>query len=245
MTIVEMGKAAELFGFLASTHDGVASVGPDLRVLDWNTGATRILGYSSDDARGRACYEIFQGSDRCGNVLCGADCPALAGLRRGELAPTRDLLARDSSGRKVWLSLTTVVPPFAYRDECLLVHVFRETALPPELERLVAERLFADRPPADRLPADHSPADRLPGNRRPSALAALSPREREVLCLLGRGAGTTEIARRLFISPATARNHVQHILARLGVSSRLEAVTLALRDHSFASDVSGDDDARR
>lgn len=223
MVISERGKAAHLFGILARTDDGVACVGPDLRVLDWNQSATRILGYTSAEAKGKACFEIFQGQDRCGNVVCGRDCPALAGLRRGELAPTRDLLARDSSGRKVWLSLTTVVPPFGYRDQCLLVHVFRETALPPELERLVAERLR--------------------GERRPSALTPLSSREREVLCLLAEGASTTEIARRLYISPATARNHIQHILARLGVSSRLEAVTLALRDHSFSSALS-DDDAR-
>lgn len=221
MTVAETGKAAHLFGILARTADGVVCVGPDLRVLDWNQGATRILGYSSAGAKGKACYEIFQGEDRCGNVVCGRDCPALGGLRRGELAPTRDLLARDSAGRKVWLSLTTVVPPFGYREECLLVHVFRETALPPELERLVAERLR--------------------GERRPSALSPLSSREREVLCLLAEGASTTEIARRLYISPATARNHIQHILARLGVSSRLEAVTLALRDQSFSASLPGDD----
>lgn len=221
--IRETGKAAHLFGILAQTEDGVACVGPDLRILEWNQAATRILGHPAADAKRMTCYEIFQGQDRCGNVVCGKDCPSLPGLRRGELAPTKDLLARDSSGRKVWLSLTTVVPPARYRDECLLVHVFRETALPPELERLITER--------------------LQGDRRPSALAVLSTREREVLCLLAEGAGTTEIARRLYISPATARNHVQHILARLGVSSRLEAVALALRDHAFASALP-DDGAR-
>ena len=220
MTTMATGKAAHLFGFLARTDDGVASVGPDLRVLDWNEGATRILGYPSEQARGKTCYELFQGSDRCGNLVCGEGCPALAAPRRGELAPTRDLLARDSSGRKVWLSLTTVVPPAGYRDECLLVHIFRETSLPPELERLITERLS--------------------GDRRPSALAVLSGREREVLCLLARGMGTAEIARCLYISTATARNHIQHILVRLGASSRLEAVTIALRDRSFAAGVSAE-----
>ena len=221
MVMAEAGKAAHLFTILAQTEDGVACVGPDLRILEWNRGAARILGYSRADVKGRTCYEVFQGQDRCGNVVCGVGCPSLPGLRRGELAPTRDLLARDKSDRKVWLSLTTVVPPDRYRDECMLVHMFHETALPPELERLVT--------------------DRLRGERRPSALAVLSAREREVLCLLAEGASTTVIARRLYISPATARNHIQHILARLRVSSRLEAVTLALRDHAFASEVADDD----
>jgi len=60
--------------------------------------------------------------------------------------------------------------------------------------------------------------------------AGKSRRERDVLRLLGSGASTRTIAKKLFISPATARNHVRHILAKLQVHSRLEAVTLALRN---------------
>lgn len=208
-------KAAELCGILGGTEDGVVAIGPGLRVEGWNEGATRILGYARQDALGRVCHEVFQGRDRCGNQVCGKNCPAQARLRLGELVPTRDVLARDQSGRKVWLSLTTVVPPPMYRDGCLLLHVFREMALPPELERLVAERLR--------------------GEGRPSPLDVLSMREREVLRLLAEGAGTAEIARRLYISPATARNHIQHILGRLQVGSRLEAVALALREPSWGS----------
>lgn len=216
MRLESRSKAAELSAILSGTEDGVVAVGPGLRLEGWNEGATKILGYARQDAIGRVCHEVFQGHDRCGNSVCGSNCPAQAKLRQGELVPTRDVLARDRSGRKVWLSLTTVVPPPEYRDECLLVHVFREMALPPELERLVAERLRGEA-------------------RRPSALDSLSLREREVLRLLAEGMGTADIARRLYISPATARNHIQHILARLGVGSRLEAVALALREPSWNS----------
>jgi DNA-binding CsgD family transcriptional regulator len=206
----ETSRAAELCGILSGTEDGVAAIGPDHKVTGISGGATRILGYSGEQAIGRPCYEVFGGHDRCGNPVCGPDCTSLANVRRGELVPTRDILARDRSGRKVWLSLTTLVPPRRYADECLLVHIFRETALPPELERLISERLR--------------------GAGRPSALDVLSLREREVLHLLAEGLGTQEIAQRLCISPATVRNHVQHILGRLKVGSRLEAVALALRE---------------
>lgn len=54
----------------------------------------------------------------------------------------------------------------------------------------------------------------------------LTPREAVVLSLLASGHGTREIARTLVISPATVRNHVQSILRKLGVHSRLEAVAL-------------------
>lgn len=54
-------------------------------------------------------------------------------------------------------------------------------------------------------------------------LAALSPREREVLLLLARGLRDKEIGRHLAISPATVKKHVEHILRKLQVRTRAEA----------------------
>jgi DNA-binding NarL/FixJ family response regulator len=61
---------------------------------------------------------------------------------------------------------------------------------------------------------------------------ALTPREWEVLDLLCEGAGTAEIARRLFLSRVTVRRHVSNILGKLGASSRGEATRLALAGDS-------------
>lgn len=59
----------------------------------------------------------------------------------------------------------------------------------------------------------------------PDAVArVLSARELEVLLLLDRHLGTDEIAARLFISEHTVRSHVKSLLAKLGVSSRREAL---------------------
>jgi DNA-binding CsgD family transcriptional regulator len=60
-------------------------------------------------------------------------------------------------------------------------------------------------------------------------LAELTPREREVLALLASGRSSKEIACRLVISPRTVSTHVQHILAKLDVSSRARAIALAHR----------------
>jgi DNA-binding NarL/FixJ family response regulator len=57
-----------------------------------------------------------------------------------------------------------------------------------------------------------------------SIAGALSARELEVLLLLDRHLGTDEIATRLFISEHTVRSHVKSLLAKLGVSSRREAL---------------------
>ena len=57
----------------------------------------------------------------------------------------------------------------------------------------------------------------------------LTERERVVLALMVEGLNNTQIAGRLTVSPSTVKSHVSNILSKLGVSSRTEAVTLALR----------------
>jgi DNA-binding NarL/FixJ family response regulator len=59
--------------------------------------------------------------------------------------------------------------------------------------------------------------------KRPN-LNALTPREREVLHLVCAGLGNGAIAHRLFISEKTVKAHVSHILEKLGVGTRVQAV---------------------
>jgi NarL family two-component system response regulator LiaR len=59
----------------------------------------------------------------------------------------------------------------------------------------------------------------------------LTDREMDVLALMIEGLNNTEIAEKLFVSPSTIKSHVSHILAKLDVSSRTEAVAVAVRHH--------------
>jgi DNA-binding NarL/FixJ family response regulator len=58
-------------------------------------------------------------------------------------------------------------------------------------------------------------------------LAELTPREREVLALVGRGLSNQEIAAALTLSPATARTHVSHAMVKLGARDRAQLVVVA------------------
>jgi DNA-binding NarL/FixJ family response regulator len=63
----------------------------------------------------------------------------------------------------------------------------------------------------------------------PKPNASVTPRELEVLQMLADGRTTREIASSMYISYATTRNHIQHILHKLGAHSRLQAVAVATR----------------
>src|SRR2546421_497190 len=82
----------------------------------------------------------------------------------------------------------------------------------------------------DRLPATVAPAAQRTLRPLASPFApGLTSRERQVLHLLIEGASNKDMARRLAIRSNTVRTHVQNLLAKLRVHTRLEAVTLAIR----------------
>jgi DNA-binding NarL/FixJ family response regulator len=67
----------------------------------------------------------------------------------------------------------------------------------------------------------------MPRPASPPELGELSEREREVFRLMARGLSNAEIGQELFISETTVKTHVTHILSKLGLRDRVQAVVLA------------------
>ncbi|MFD3696283.1 response regulator [Streptomyces sp. NPDC058646] len=88
------------------------------------------------------------------------------------------------------------------------------------------EMLFSPRALRGLIDAYAVPVARAPH----PGLAALTPREREVLGLVGAGLSNADIARRLVLSAATVKTHVHRCMTKLEVSSRAQAVVVA---HEF------------
>lgn len=90
-----------------------------------------------------------------------------------------------------------------------------ETTIPPQMLGAVLGNLIK------------SKRERNDALRR---LGKLTRREREVLALLAQGADNAGIAQPLVISPETARTHIQNVLGKLGVHSRLEAAAFVMQN---------------
>jgi DNA-binding NarL/FixJ family response regulator len=88
-----------------------------------------------------------------------------------------------------------------------------DALLAPSITRRVIEE-FVRRPPASI-------------QTLPSELAELTARELEVLKLIARGLSNAEIAKELFVSETTVKTHVAHILMKLDVRDRVQAVVVA------------------
>lgn len=154
---------------------------------------------------------------------------ALAGLR--EVAPqTRVLMLTVSEdeadlaqalrgGAAGYLLKTADIEVLA--QAILRARAGQATISPEMTAKLVSafQALPTGAPPAE-PPAAPAPAD---------PIDTLSPREREILECIAQGASNKEIARTLAIAEPTVKIHVQHILRKLGLSSRVQAAVYASR----------------
>jgi DNA-binding NarL/FixJ family response regulator len=96
-----------------------------------------------------------------------------------------------------------------------------DALLSPSITRQLIEE-FVRRPPSDRT------GGRLPPGRGTSPeLTGLTEREVEVLELVARGLSNSEIAQRLYVSPATAKTHVARLLMKLDARDRAQLIIMA------------------
>ena len=81
---------------------------------------------------------------------------------------------------------------------------------------------------------------RLPRSAAPKEFDELTLREQEVFRLIADGLSNVEIGERLFISDTTVKTHITHILQKLGLRDRVQAVVLAYQTGLFETDSPGD-----
>jgi PAS domain S-box-containing protein len=211
-TVGVLGEA--LVDALREAADGGFVTDPEGRIILWNAAAEAILGYAPAEVLGRPCCHLFRGEDINDNAICNPDCAIGESAKRGIAVPTFDMRTRSKAGLTVWINVSVLSIRDGRDGAPFIVHLFHDVTFNNEQVVFAHEGLVAA-----------ARAGAAPKN----GAGVLTRREREVLGLMGTGLNTTAMAERLHVSRATVRNHVQNILLKLDVHSRLEAVAHGLR----------------
>ncbi len=180
-----------------------------------------VLGEAAD---GRQAVDVVT-SLRPDVVLMDIRMPVLDGI-----VATREIAARRLETRVLVLT-TYDIDSYVYGALRAGAAGFLLKATPPErlvsgIETVHAGEALLSPSLTQRLIEQHvhGPA---PTSGVPDALRALTDREREVLTLVARGSGNTEIATLLVVSEATVKTHMNRLFSKLGVRSRAQLVVLA------------------
>ena len=159
-------------------------------------------------------------------VLMDIRMPAMDGLEA-----TRRILATDGVATHVLVLTTFDLDEYVYAALRAGASGFLLKDTTPEAlvaaVRIVAagDQLLA--PSITRRLVERYARTPAPGAGAPAALATLTTREQEVLRLLARGLSNGEIADALVVSESTVKTHVAHVLAKLDLRDRVQAVVLA------------------
>ena len=190
------------------------------RIVYWNDGAEKILGWRPEEVLGKTCFDVLAGRDVFGNVYCAHDCGAVKTASEGE-DPRPFILdvRRKGTGTVKIVVRTMALPETGPRFSCLMHFI--------EAEGESAEPILkALRETVKEGGADGGP---VPAPEPSISVSPLTAREREIVLLLSNGYAALNIAAKLNLSHATVRNHIQNVLRKLDVHSQVEAVALSFR----------------
>lgn len=178
--------------------DALFAFNADLRIVSWNRAAEELTGISGQEAVGRFCWDVLGGQDDWGAIVCHRGCSHARLAREGWPVSSQELLIKTGNGRRcVSLSTVAVNGP----GEPVFLH------------------LMKNGPAAE--------TDPPPGLLRRADAPALTPRQLQVLELIGEGLPAKVIAARLGVAETTVRNHIRALLLELRCHSQLEAVAKA------------------
>jgi len=175
-------------------------------IIQWNQAAEKAFGYPASTALGQKCWRLLSGQDTYGNRYCCRHCPLREMAFQHEPINSFQSTFKTAS-HKLKLFTVSCLTVFNKPGNDILLHICR-----PENNSMNAAN-------------QHAPTGN-PANNHPGAL---SQREIEVLALLADKMSTRDIASRMSISIRTVRTHIQHLMYKLQVHKRLDAVRVGKR----------------
>jgi len=216
-------RSSELFEMLNDTGDAAFVVDPSGSIRFWSRSAERLLGHTASDVVGKSCFDLLAGSDSSGSLTCARDCAALELCWKNPCLTAFDLQVKTAAGGNKWVNVSLIVAPATPGP--LLIHLLRDADARRHLEILTKEIAVQ----VGRLTGREAEQILQPARTHPPSVP-LTAREIRVLQLLSQGHSNDAIGSELGVRSTTIRNHIQNILRKLRVHTRVEAVMRAIRE---------------
>ncbi|MBL8293591.1 MAG: PAS domain-containing protein [Bryobacterales bacterium] len=211
-------RQCDIEELLASSPEPAFVVGPQGLIRCWNASAVRVFGRPAKDALLQPCAQILAGRHPSGPGFCESHCPLLDSAAQGKPIPPSEISVAVSGGERRAMRMLSLTARNQL-GEPLLVHLLHDIENQKRLNATVHHFIEQIASLSDSSDGGFAGAMQL------------TVRERLILELLIEGRSTAAIARQLHVTPATVRNHIQHVLHKLSAHTRLEAVLVALRKH--------------
>lgn len=210
---------SEALDRIARSGEAVFAIDSSDRIILWNKKCEDMLGRPARTMLGKRCYDAIGGRDENGNVYCYRSCPVAHQARDLPKDPVHrfQLAVKTGTGTDRMVDVSLFAIPSYHPALATVVHVLRDGKRKTSaLERSLAKEASGARPlwPMETMAA-HA--------------IELTGREKEILLCLAEGLPTATIGEKLFIAPVTVRNHVQSILQKLDVHTKLAAVVFAYK----------------
>jgi PAS domain S-box-containing protein len=209
----------DVYKFLERAADAAFVVTLDGEICFWNAAAEDIFEFTASEVLNRTCHDVLQGTGALGTVLYAGEFSVHRCAAHNDSIPTFDLEVTTSSGRRKWVSVSTIVFEDSRLHRRLLAHLAHDISERKELEQSFSKMIEL----AKQILGAGS------GETRPSPIEPLSGQEARILKLFAAAKNSGQVARELKITPPTLRNHLHSINRKLRTHSRLEAVLHATK----------------
>jgi len=212
-----------LIASIVDTGDAAFVVSLDCQFLAWGSRAQQLLGFTSTEVLGRYCYDILPARKANGQCVCSVNCPMVTAARFGCSAAPSEVRICAKDNRQIWVRVSPIVLRARYgsiRAILVLMTDISRYKLSEQVVNWLVSRLDDGGKQSSVAISDAAAMLR-------SLFPGLTPRESEVLWAAVVGDDYHHVASSLGMQPATARNHLQRVLGKLGVHSQRQAVLKA------------------
>lgn len=222
-TLQQRDDAQRCFG---KTRDALYVVDSDQRIIYWNEGTRKLLGYTEQEVLGKLCWRIISG--RRGNrKWCERNCRIHRCVMSDMPPPHHYFETKTKKGQPIWVGVSVLIAKVEGKpiSAHVVTSVPREERLRQTVLRMQGSVQIGEMPGAKPVTPSGSSGNKAAICNQFVEANNLTRREIEMLKLLAEGLSTHGIASRAGISYFTARNHIQNGLRKIGMSSRAQAVS--------------------